>query len=201
MGGGLARGVREGHTPHSLSASNGNERQSIPSEKGQTMSVESIEELFIDELKDLYSAEKQITKSLPKMAKASSSPELKAAFESHLQETLGQIQRLEKAFEILGKSAKGKLCHGMKGVLEEGAEVLEETEKGSVRDAALISAAQRVEHYEMAGYGCVREYAKILGQKDIATLLDETLAEEKAADKKLGLISKQVNSAAYKSAA
>jgi ferritin-like metal-binding protein YciE len=165
------------------------------------MSVGTIEELFIDELKDLYSAEKQITKSLPKLAKAATAPELKDAFESHLKETLGQIERLEKVFEILGKSPRGKTCNGMKGVLEEGAEVLEETEKGSsVRDAALISAAQRVEHYEMAGYGCVREYAKLLGQKEIAQLLDETLAEEKAADSKLGQVAKQVNPAALEAA-
>ena len=164
------------------------------------MSISTIDQLLLDELKDLYSAEKQIIKSLPKMAKASTSPDLRAAFEDHLKETLGQIKRLDRIFEILSKSPKGKVCHGMKGVLEEGAEVLEETEKGLVRDAALISAAQRVEHYEMAGYGCVREYAKILGHNEIATLLDETLSEEKAADKKLGMISKQVNPAALKAA-
>jgi ferritin-like metal-binding protein YciE len=165
------------------------------------MSVGTIEELFVDELKDLYSAEKQITKSLPKLAKAATSPELRDAFESHLKETFGQIERLDKVFQILGKSPRGKTCNGMKGVLEEGAEVLEETEKGSsVRDAALISAAQRVEHYEMAGYGCVREYAKLLGQKEIAQLLDETLAEEKAADSKLGQVAKQVNPAALEAA-
>ena len=165
------------------------------------MSVETIEELFIDELKDLYSAEKQITKSLPKLAKAATSPELKDAFETHLKETFGQIERLEKVFDILGKSPRGKTCNGMKGVLEEGAEVLEETEKGSsVRDAALISAAQRVEHYEMAGYGCVREYATLLGQKEIAKLLEETLEEEKAADSKLGKVAKQINPAALQAA-
>lgn len=164
------------------------------------MSISTIDQLLLNELKDLYSAEKQIIKSLPKMAKASTSPDLRAAFEDHLKETLGQIKRLDRIFEILSKSPKGKVCHGMKGVLEEGAEVLEETEKGLVRDAALISAAQRVEHYEMAGYGCVREYAKILGHNEIATLLDETLSEEKAADKKLGMISKQVNPAALKAA-
>src|SRR5580658_231591 len=145
------------------------------------MSVETVEELFVEELKDLYSAEKQITKSLPKLAKATTTPELKAAFESHLQETIGQIERLDRVFEILGKSPRGKNCNGMKGVLEEGTEVLEETERGLVRDVALISAAQRVEHYEMAGYGCVREYARLLGQQEIATLLESTLAEEKAA--------------------
>ena len=165
------------------------------------MSVASIEELFINELKDIYSAEKQITKALPKMAKATTSPALRAAFESHLKETLGQIERLDQIFETLGKSAKDKVCHGMQGVIEEGAEVLEDTQKGNVRDPALISAAQRVEHYEMAAYGCVREYANLLGQKDAARPLEKTLEEEKAADEKLGAIAKQVNSEALKEAA
>ena len=165
------------------------------------MSVENLEQLLIDELKDIYSAERQITKALPKLAKATKSPELKAAFESHLQETFGQIERLDQIFETLGKSSRGKLCHGMQGVLEEGSEVLDDTEKGDVRDAALISAAQRVEHYEMAAYGCVREYANLLGQKEVANLLEQTLEEEKAADVKLSSISKQVNSQAMKAAA
>jgi ferritin-like metal-binding protein YciE len=165
------------------------------------MSVSSIEELLINELKDLYSAEKQITKALPKLAKAATSPELRAAFESHLQETIGHVERLEQIFDTLGKTARGKLCHGMQGVLEEGSEVVEETEKGGVRDAALISAAQRVEHYEMAAYGCVREYANLLGQKEVVDLLEKTLEEEKAADKKLGSIAEQVNSGAMKAAA
>lgn len=165
------------------------------------MSVETIEELFVDELKDLYSAEKQITRSLPKLVKAATAPELKDAFQAHLKETFGQIERLDKVFEILGKSPRGKTCNGMKGVLEEGAEVLDETDEGtSVRDAALISAAQRVEHYEMAGYGCVREYARLLGQDEIADLLDETLEEEKAADSKLGEVARQVNPAAMEAA-
>jgi len=165
------------------------------------MSVENIEELLISELKDIYSAEKQITKALPKMAKAATSSDLKAAFESHLEETNGHIERLEQIFETLGKSGRGKVCHGMQGVLEEGSEVLEDTKKGDVRDAALISAAQRVEHYEMAAYGCVHEYANILGKADIAKLLEQTLGEEKAADSKLGTIAKQVNSEALKAAA
>jgi ferritin-like metal-binding protein YciE len=160
------------------------------------MSVSSIQELLIDELKDIYSAEKQITRALPKMVKATTSDELKRAFQNHLEETKGQIERLDKIFEILGKVPRGKTCHGMQGVLEEGSEVIEETEKSAVRDAALISAAQRVEHYEMAAYGAVREYAKILGQKEIAGLLEETLAEEKAADSKLTSIAKSVNSQA-----
>ena len=164
------------------------------------MSVDTIEKLFVEELKDLYSAENQITKALPKMAKAASSPELKAAFESHLKETEAQIVRLEKIGELLGKSLKGKTCDGMKGVLAEGAEVLQETALGKVRDAGAISAAQRVEHYEMAGYGTVHAYALLLGQKEIATLLEKTLAEEEAADKKLTLISKTVNSQALHAA-
>jgi ferritin-like metal-binding protein YciE len=155
-----------------------------------------MEELFVDELKDLYSAEKQITKALPKMAKGASSEELREAFLSHLEETNGQIARLEQAFEILGEKPTGKTCVGMKGVLEEGSEMLEDTDKGEVRDAGLISAAQRVEHYEMAGYGSARDFAKLLGQSEIANLLNETLEEEKAADKKLTGISKGVNVAA-----
>ena len=166
-----------------------------------TMSVQNLEQLFIDELKDLYSAEKQITKALPKLAKAATSPELRQAFENHLQETLGHVERLDQIFEVLGKSSRGKTCHGMQGLLEEGSEVLEDTEKGDVRDAALISAAQRVEHYEIAAYGCVREYANLLGQEKVADLLEETLQEERAADEKLGVIAKQVNSEALKAAA
>lgn len=165
------------------------------------MSVSSIEELLISELKDIYSAEKQITKALPKLAKAATSPELRAAFESHLEETKGQIERLDQIFESLGKPSRGKLCHGMQGVLEEGAEVLEDTDKGEVRDAALISAAQRVEHYEIAAYGSVREYANLLGKQDVVQLLEATLKEEEAADKKLTAISRTVNSEALDVAA
>ncbi len=160
------------------------------------MSVATMQELFVDELKDLYSAEKQITRALPKLAKAATSEELKQAFLSHLEETNGQVARLEQIFQTLGKSPKGKTCVGMKGVLEEGSEVLEDTDKGDVRDAALISAAQRVEHYEMAGYGSAQAFAKLLGQGEIATLLEATLGEEKAADKKLSGIAKQVNAEA-----
>jgi ferritin-like metal-binding protein YciE len=160
------------------------------------MSVETMQELLIDELKDLYSAERQIVRALPKLAKAASSPELQQALLNHLEETKVQVSRLEKISEIVGKKLTGKTCVGMKGVLEEGSEVLEDTDKGIVRDAALISASQRVEHYEMAGYGSAREFAKLLGHSDVAALLDETLAEEKNADKKLSVISKQVNAEA-----
>ena len=157
------------------------------------MSVDTLQKLLIDELKDLYSAERQITKALPKIAKAATSPELKEALQNHLEETKGQVARLEKIGELLGKKMTGKTCAGMKGVLEEGSEVLEDTEKGFVRDAALISACQRVEHYEMAGYGSAREFAKQLGLKEVADLLDETLTEEKNADKTLTGASKQIN--------
>ncbi|MDW5266833.1 MULTISPECIES: ferritin-like domain-containing protein [Acidobacteriaceae] len=157
------------------------------------MSVETLEELLIDELKDLYSAEKQIIRALPKLIKAVTTPELREGLTTHLEETKGQVGRLERIGEILGKKMSGKTCVGMKGVLEEGSEVLEDTEKGPVRDAALISACQRVEHYEMAGYGSARDFAKLLGQKEVAGLLDETLAEEKNADKVLTGASKQVN--------
>jgi ferritin-like metal-binding protein YciE len=157
------------------------------------MSVETLEELLIDELKDLYSAEKQIIRALPKLIKAVTTPELQEGLATHLEETKGQVARLERIGEILGKKMSGKTCVGMKGVLEEGSEVLEDTEKGPVRDAALISACQRVEHYEMAGYGSARDFAKLLGQKEVAALLEETLAEEKNADKVLTGASKQIN--------
>ncbi len=160
------------------------------------MSVGTLEELFIAELKDLYSAEKQIVRSLPKLAKAASTPELQKALESHLEETKGQVERLDKIAEIVGKKLTGKTCAGMKGVLEEGSEVLQEVEEGNVRDAALIGASQRVEHYEMAGYGTARDFAKLLGLEDVVDLLERTLEEEKAADRKLTAIAKTVNSQA-----
>ena len=164
------------------------------------MKVESIEDLFLDELKDLYSAEKQITKALPKLVKAASTQELSAAFDSHLQETKGHVERLEEIFQKLGKKGTGKTCEGMKGVLEEGSEVIQEIEKGPIRDAGLISAAQRVEHYEIAGYGSVRSFAELLGKQDIVELLEQTLDEEKAADEKLTKISESVNQEAQTAA-
>jgi|SRR5580658_5299011 ferritin-like metal-binding protein YciE len=160
------------------------------------MSVETLQELLVDELKDLYSAEKQIVRALPKIIKAVTSEDLKEGLANHLEETKGQVSRLEKIAEILGTKMTGKTCVGMKGVLEEGAEVLSDTDKGVVRDAALISACQRVEHYEMAGYGSARAFAKMLGESEVAELLDETLAEEKNADKTLTGASKQINAQA-----
>jgi ferritin-like metal-binding protein YciE len=161
--------------------------------RNHIMSVKTLEELLIDELKDLYSAEKQIVKALPKVAKAASSQELQQALLNHLEETKNQVGRLEQIAEIVNKKLTGKTCAGMKGVLEEGSEVIEELEEGTVRDAALIGAAQRVEHYEMAGYGTARDLAKTLGMGDVAELLEQTLKEEKAADEKLTTISRSVN--------
>jgi ferritin-like metal-binding protein YciE len=160
------------------------------------MSAETLQELLIDELKDLYSAEKQIVRSLPKLAKAVSTPALQQALLDHLEETKGQVERLERIAEVVGKKLTGKTCVGMRGVLEEGSEVLEETEKGILRDAALIGASQRVEHYEIAGYGTARDFAKILGLTDVAELLEQTLEEEKAADEKLTALSKGINNRA-----
>ncbi len=157
------------------------------------MSVNTIEKLFVEELRDLYSAETQITKALPKLVKAASSNELKTAFEHHLRETEGQIERLEQIFEGLGVSPKGKTCDGMKGVLTEGDQMSHEAEGGPVRDMALISAAQRVEHYEMAAYGAVRSYAEHLGKSQILPALQKTLEEEITADKKLTEISQKLH--------
>jgi ferritin-like metal-binding protein YciE len=165
------------------------------------MKVDTIEKLFVNELKDVYSAEKQITHALPKMAKAATAQELQSAFEAHLNETQGQIQRLNRAFEILGKPGTGKTCQAMKGLLEEGSETMEETAEGEVRDAAMIAAAQRVEHYEIAAYGTLRSMAELLGQKEIAQLLQETLDEEGATDKKLTQIATKVNKQAHHQAA
>lgn len=157
------------------------------------MKLETMRELLLDELQDLYSAETQITKALPKMAKTSSSPELKQAFESHLQETEGHVQRLEKIFKHLQESSKGKTCEGMKGLLKEGEERIKDGGEPEVVDAGLIAAAQRVEHYEIAAYGSVRTYAELLKESDVANLLEQTLEEEKSADQKLTKISTTVN--------
>jgi ferritin-like metal-binding protein YciE len=145
----------------------------------------SLKELFVSELKDLYSAENQIVKALPKMAKAASSADLRAAFEEHLEQTHGHVERLEQIFKTLGATPKGKKCKAMEGLIEEGKELLEADAEPAVRDAGLIAAAQRVEHYEMAGYGCVRTYARLLHDEQSATLLQQTLDEEAETDKKL----------------
>jgi ferritin-like metal-binding protein YciE len=158
---------------------------------------EGLKELYIEELKDLYNAEDQLVKALPKMAKAASSEELSQGFEEHLEQTRGHVQRLEKIFQSLGESPKGKKCKGMEGLVAEGAEVMEEDFEDSVMDAALIGAAQRVEHYEIAAYGTVCAFAEELGESEQASLLNETLEEEKETDEKLTKLAKQINSQAY----
>ncbi len=149
------------------------------------MELNDLQDLYTSELKDLYSAENQILKALPAMIKAASSDELKSAFEEHLSQTEEQVKRLETIFGKLGEKPSGKVCHGMQGVIEEGKEMIKEDATPEVKDAGLISAAQRVEHYEMAGYGSVRTYADMLGDKDAAKLLQTTLEEEAQTDKKL----------------
>jgi ferritin-like metal-binding protein YciE len=163
--------------------------------------VDTVEKLFLNELKDLYSAEKQITRALPKMAKAATTEELRKAFQTHLEETRGHIERLDRIFGLLGAKATAKTCHGMKGLIEEGSEMIEEAEEGEVRDAGLISAAQRVEHYEMAAYGTVRTIAQQMGHQEVADLLQQTLDEEGKTDKLLSKIAMRVNKEAQRKAA
>jgi ferritin-like metal-binding protein YciE len=157
---------------------------------------EGLKELYVEELKDLYSAENQLVKALPKMAKAASSDELRRGFEEHLDQTKVHVQRLEKIFHDLGESPKGKKCKGMEGLVEEGSEVMEEDFEGSLMDAALIGAAQRVEHYEIAAYGTVCAFAQELGEAEQVSLLTETLEEEKETDGKLSELAQQINTEA-----
>jgi ferritin-like metal-binding protein YciE len=160
------------------------------------MKLNTLEDLFLHELQDLYDAENQIAKALPKMSKAASSPELKRAFENHAEETKTQIERLTQIFEQLGKPAKGKKCEAMKGLLAEGEDLMGENAEAEVLDAGLIASAQKVEHYEIASYGTVRTWAQVLGQIEAAELLNQTLDEESATDEKLSSIAKKINSAA-----
>lgn len=157
------------------------------------MSVKSLNDLFIDILKDTYDAEKRIVKALPKLKKAATSPDLKQAFESHLEETKGQVERLEQIFDILGKPKRGKTCPAMEGLIEEGAETIEEVKAGPVLDAALIACAQKVEHYEIAAYGTLATYAKMMKMDDCLKLLKETLSEEKDTDGKLTKLAESIN--------
>ena len=145
----------------------------------------TLDDLFLDTLKDIYYAEKQILKTLPKMAKAAQSEEVKAGFEQHAQETEGQIERLEQVFEIIGKPARGKTCDAILGIIEEGKEIMTEYKGTKALDAGLISSAQAVEHYEMARYGTLKTWAQQLGYADAVALLDETLQQEIATDQKL----------------
>ena len=155
--------------------------------------LETLEELLVHELKDLYSAETQLLKALPKMAKAATDETLKNGFETHLEETKEHVARLERVFESLGESPKGKTCKAMKGLIEEGNETIAEKASDDVKDAALIVAAQKIEHYEIAGYGSSRAFAELLGREDVVELLEETLEEEKATDEKLNEAAASIN--------
>jgi ferritin-like metal-binding protein YciE len=156
------------------------------------MKLNTLQKLYTDELRDLYNAENQLLKALPKMAKAASSEELKEAFEQHLEQTKGHVKRLEQVFEELDEKPKGKTCHAMKGLIEEGSEILEEDGETSVRDAGMIVAAQKVEHYEIAGYGSVRTFAHLLGQNKAAELLQATLDEESETNEVLNRLAESV---------
>lgn len=163
------------------------------------MKIETLNDVYLDNLKDLYSAENQLISALPKMAKAAESEELRTAFQEHLEQTRGHVERLDKVFQQLGKNPKGKKCKAMEGLIEEGKEVISNMDEASpARDAALIAAAQRVEHYEIAGYGCVRTFARVLGDEKSANLLQQTLDEEAETDEKLtsiaeGLVNEQAS--------
>jgi ferritin-like metal-binding protein YciE len=157
------------------------------------MEIDSLQKLYVEELRDLHSAERQIVQALPRMIKAASSPDLKSALQEHLDITKEQLARLDQIFEKLGKKGTGKKCKGMEGVIADGKEILEEDMLPEVLDAAIISAAQHVEHYEMAGYGTVRTYAELLGDREAMKLLQTTLDEEGDADKKLTQLAKRIN--------
>lgn len=160
-----------------------------------------MKELLIEELRDIYNAEKQLTKALPKLARAAQNEALKTAFQDHLQETQGQIERLEQVFEKLDTRARGKLCHAMEGLVEEAKDIMEEGLSPELLDAALIAAAQKVEHYEIASYGTVHAYAEALGEREVADLLKQTLEEEKATDEKLNKLAVgDINKRAMKAA-
>lgn len=149
------------------------------------MELATLRDLLVEQLQDLYDAEHRMTKGLPKLAKAAANPDLKAAFEKHLTETKGHIERLDQAFELLGETAKAKTCPAMQGLIKECDETIKEQAEPEVKDAALIAAAQRVEHYEMAGYGTVRAYAKLLKESAVVDLLEQIYKEEKATDEAL----------------
>jgi ferritin-like metal-binding protein YciE len=157
------------------------------------MKANRLKHLYVEELRDLYSAENQLVKALPKMAKATTSEDLRSGFEGHLKQTQEHVVRLEQIFQGLGESPKGKTCKGMQGLIDEGAEMIAEAPAPEELDAGLISAAQRVEHYEMAGYGCVAAYAKLLGEDGALPLLRKTYEEEKETDAKLTQLSGRIN--------
>src|SRR5918993_512425 len=157
------------------------------------MEMESLRDLFLDELRDMYHAEGQMIKSLPRMAKKADSDELRTAFEEHLEETKKQQERLEEVFELFEEKPKTKVCKGMQGIIEEGKEMMQEDIDADVLDAALIASAQRAEHYEIAAYGTLRTYARLLGEDEAAKILQEILDEEGTADKKLTKLAEKLN--------
>jgi len=156
------------------------------------MKLDTLEKLYVDELRDIYNAENQLLKALPKMAKGSSSPDLKSGFEKHLRQTESHVERLEQIFAELDESPKGKTCHAMKGLIEEGSEILNEDGEESVLDAGIIVAAQKVEHYELAAYGSARTFARLLGQEKAAELLQTTLDEESETNESLNQLAENI---------
>jgi ferritin-like metal-binding protein YciE len=157
------------------------------------MEQNDLRELYVDELRDVYDAESQLVKALPDMAEAATSEQLRSGFEQHLEQTRVHVQRIEQIFNELGMKVKGKKCKGMQGLVNEGKKMIKEDFEGEVKDAGLISAAQRVEHYEIAAYGTLRTYANILGEQEAAALLEETLQEEKQTDQKLTELAESIN--------
>lgn len=156
------------------------------------MKLDTLRKLYIEELRDVYNAEHQLLKALPKMTKVASAEELREALQDHLEETKGHVERIEEIFNELDESPKGKTCHGMKGLVEEGSEILEEKGEESVIDAGIIAAAQKVEHYEIATYGTLRTWAELLGESEAADLLQQTLDEEGDADKRLNELAEEI---------
>jgi ferritin-like metal-binding protein YciE len=164
------------------------------------MKETALRQLYVNELKDLYSAEKQLVKALPKMAQAASAPKLKAGFKKHLNQTKEHVRRLEQIFKGIKEGPHGKHCNGMEGLIKEGSEAIADDPGDEELDAALIAAAQHVEHYEMAGYGCVRTWARLLGERSAAKLLEKTFQEEKQTDLDLTVLSKKINVVAEETA-
>jgi len=169
-------------------------------ENSRNMQGNSLQELYVEQLRDLYNAEQQLVKALPKMAKAAQSEGLRQGIAEHLEQTKGHVDRLQQIFSAMDESPKGKKCAGMEGLVEEGEEVIKEHSSGGVLDAGLIGAAQRVEHYEIAAYGTVRSFAELLGESQAVDLLQQTLEEEKETDEKLTELSKEINTQALSSA-
>lgn len=172
---------------------NTNSKSDSKKVKAKSDAASGLRELFVDELKDIYWAEKEITKKMPKMISNASSDKLKKALTFHLEETKTQITRAEEVFSAIGEKAVAKKCEAMAGLTKEAEEIMEETEEGVVRDAAIISAGQKIEHYEIASYGTLASFARILGENEAADLLEQTLNEEKGADRKLSVLSDSIN--------